>query len=132
MPKAPQASISKRGSVSRQSDQDVGKGISPPPSLLWTAESIGDQSNDVFMFGDLRNPDSAMGGIFDDLVGEVHAATNDFSSLDGPLAFHADFPGILGPMKSMQEAFNFYDNPSLPQDDSHNTSSDTDNTSNGR
>ena len=83
------------------------------------------------MFDDLHNPDS-MDGIFDDLVGQVNPATNDFSSLDGPFTFPADFSGTLGPMKSMQETFDFYDNPLLPRDDSHNASSDTDNTSNGR
>lgn len=84
------------------------------------------------MFDDLHNPDAAMDGIFDDLVGQAHTATNDFSSLDGPFAFPADFPDTLGPIKSIQDAFDFYDSVSLPQDDSHNTSSDTDNTSNGR
>ncbi|KAG6988953.1 aristolochene synthase [Physcia stellaris] len=123
--------VSKGDSVSQRHDQGVGKEISPPPSLSWTAESLGDPSNDVFMFDDLHNPDSAMDGIFDDLVGQVNPATNDFSSLDGPFTFPADFSGTLGPMKSMQETFDFYDNPLLPRDDSHNASSDTDNTSNG-
>ena len=83
------------------------------------------------MFDDLHNHDAAMDGIFDDLVGQVHPATNDFSSLDSAFVFPADFPGTLEPMKSMEDAFDFYDNPLLPQDDNHNTSSDTDNTSNG-
>lgn len=118
--------VSKRGSLHQQQNQDPNQDIAPAPSLSWTAESSTDQSNDVFMFDESHNPESAIDGLFDGL------GDSDFLNLTDALPVPAEFSGILSPMKTMDETFIGFNQPLPNFIHSNSNSSDTDNTSNGR